>query len=102
MLKKNDLVIHETGIVATVLKTYIEDKSGQEYVQAFTSEGKIMYEKKEQFELMDSMRLKCNNCNKESYEDELDVKEENQMYVCDCGCSTFTVLNQDFNELGEY
>lgn len=101
LLKKNDLVQHETGIIATVLKTY-KNEDGQEYIQVLTTDSQIVYGNKEQFELMDCMLLRCNNCENEAYEYELDAKEENQMYVCECGSSTFTPLNLDLEELGVY
>lgn len=91
-LKKNDLVIHETGLVATVLKTYITLDTQEQYVQAFTDTN-ILYDRVDNFKLMDCLLLRCNNCKHEAYEIELDVKEDTNLYVCDCGSSTFTPLN---------
>lgn len=101
-LKKNDLIVHETGAVGAVLKTYL-DENKQVYVQALTDKG-IVYGKLEQFRLKDSMLLRCNNCNKESYEDFLEVDTDSQLYKCECGSSTFTPLNieYDYNEILNY
>lgn len=95
-LKKNDLVKHDTKLICTVLKTY-KDENGQAYVQAFNELG-IIYDKAECFELMNAMLMRCNTCNKEAYETDIDINEENGMYVCDCGSSTFTILNMDLDE----
>ena len=45
------------------------------------------------------MLLRCNSCNKESYEDFLEVDTDSQLYKCECGSSTFTPLNisEDFD-----
>ena len=94
-LKKNDLVKHDTKMICTVLKTY-KDETGQVYIQAFNEIG-IIYDKIECFEPMDAMLLRCNSCNNEAYETDLDVKE-NGMYMCDCGSSTFTPLNIELEE----
>lgn len=90
-LKKRDLVVHETGEIVTVLKTYTKSETNEEIVQVFNENG-IFHDKLESFKPMDCMLLRCNSCNKESYEIELDVNEK-QMYICDCGSSTFTPLN---------
>lgn len=34
------------------------------------------------------MKLRCNNCEVEKFEDEIIVEEG--LYKCQCGCSTFT------------
>ncbi len=96
-LKKNDLIVHESGSVGTVLKTYL-DENKQVYVQTLTDKG-LIYGKLEQFRNKDSMLLRCNNCNKESYEDFLEVDTDSQLYKCECGSSTFTPLNisEDFD-----
>lgn len=92
MIRKNDLVKHETGITATVLKTYIENNTKQQYVQALADIG-IIYDKIECFIPLDVLRLRCNNCEGEYYETELNVNENNHMYKCPkCGSSTFTCL----------
>lgn len=98
-LKRKDLAKHDTGMVVTVLKTYI-DNTGQEYVQALSDVG-IIYDKLECFEPMDAMLLKCNSCSKESYETDIDVNA-NGLYVCDCGSSTFTPLNINLDEIENY
>ena len=58
-----------------------------------------IYGKLEQFRNKDSMLLRCNSCNKESYEDFLEVDTDSQLYKCECGSSTFTPLNisEDFD-----
>ena len=95
-LKRKDLVKFQTGAICTVLKTYVNE-AGEEYVQAL-SDTTIIYDKAKYFEPMDTMLLRCNSCDKEAYETDLDVNE-NGMYVCSCGSSTFTPLNMDLEEL---
>lgn len=34
------------------------------------------------------MKLRCNNCEVEKFEDEITV--EDGLYKCECGCKTFT------------
>lgn len=96
-LKRKDLVKFQTGAICTVLKTYVNE-AGEEYVQAL-SDTTIIYDKAKYFEPMDAMLMRCNACGKEAYETDIDVNEENQMYQCDCGSSTFTPLNIDLESL---
>ncbi|MEG2789131.1 MAG: hypothetical protein RR942_15065 [Romboutsia sp.] len=99
-LNRKDLVRYETGDICTVLKTYVNEE-GEQYVQALSDIG-LVYNKIECFEPMDAMLLRCNSCSLETYETDLDVNEDNQMYTCDCGSSTFTPLNIDLEELENY
>ena len=96
-LKKNDLVKHDTGITGTVLKTYIDATTKKEYAQVLAEVG-ILYDKVDNFTPADAMLMRCNSCGKEEYETYIDVNE-NGLYVCDCGSSTFTPLNIDLEEL---
>lgn len=101
-LNKNDLVMYFTGDIATVLKIYKEQDTNKIYIQAFT-DSKIIYDLADNFKPMDCLLLRCNSCNKESYEIDLNVNEGNGMYICSCGSSTFTPLNLNLEEeLGEY
>lgn len=93
-LNRKDLVRYETGDICTVLKTYVNEE-GEQYVQALSDIG-LVYNKIECFEPMDAMLLRCNSCSLETYETDLDVNE-NGLYTCDCGSSTFTVLNEDID-----
>lgn len=97
MIKKNDLVKHDTGITGTVLKTYIDGTTKKEYVQVLAAIG-IIYDKLDNFIPVDAMLLRCNSCSKEEYETDIDVNE-NGLLICDCGSSTFTALNIDLEEL---
>lgn len=90
-MKKRNLVKIENGQIAMVLKSYIDQKTKQEFVQAI-ADTKIIYDKKEKFIPIDCMLLRCNSCNKEEYETNIKVNEKH-MYVCECGSSTFTPLN---------
>lgn len=98
MIKKNDLVKHDTGITGTVLKTYIDGTTKKEYVQVLAAIG-IIYDKLDNFIPVDAMLLRCNSCGKEEYETNIDVNIDNGMYICSCGSSTFTALNIDLEEL---
>lgn len=91
-LKRNDLVMYLNGETATVLKTYVEDGTNREYVQAFT-DSKIIYDLADNFKPVDCLLLRCNSCNIEKYEIEIAVNVKNGMYICHCGSSTFTPLN---------
>ena len=51
-LKKNDLVIHNTGKIVTVLKVYKADDTGQVYIQGL-ADCEIIYDKIEFFRPMD-------------------------------------------------
>lgn len=93
-LKRNDLVMHETGVIATVLKTYETLDTKEQYIQAL-ADSKLLYGRVDQFKPMDCLLLRCNNCQHEAYEIELNVKEDTNLYVCDCGSSTFTPLNME-------
>ena len=92
-LKKKGLLVNELGISGEIVKAYL-DENKEVCVQVLTEKG-ILFGKLEDFKPKNSLFLRCNNCNKESYEDLLEVDEEKQLYKCECGSSTFTPLNLD-------
>ena len=98
-LKKNDLVRHESGAIVTVLKTYTNENK-EKFVQVFNENG-FLFDRLESFRPVDCMLLRCNNCEKESYETNLSVNEKG-LYECKCGSSTFTPLNIDLDEINNY